>query len=57
MDIEKELQNLLDRYKIENDIRGFYFKEKGFFDSSNMWFLLFLLTQLNGFGIEKEEKE
>jgi hypothetical protein len=50
MDFEKELKDLLDKYKNEKNIEGIYYKDKGLFDNSYLWLLLFLLVFMNGFG-------
>lgn len=50
MDIEKELQSLLDRYKIEKDIQNAYLKNKGLFDGDFIWVALLMLMGMGGFG-------
>ena len=57
MDIEHELERLLDRYKLENEIRNIYYKEKGFLEGYNLWMLLLMLMSSGGFGSNKEEKQ
>jgi hypothetical protein len=53
MDIEKELEKILDRCKLENDIKGVFYKDKGLFDSSNIWLFLMIFMSLGGFGYSK----
>ena len=50
MNIEHELERLLDRYKLENDIKSVFYNNRGLFDNSNMWLLLAMFIGLNGFG-------